>query len=197
MSGETNRLLGLAHEVTAGPRRARDGRHRGDRRAGRAALTAMAIQAEGGKARSLLGHQVKILTDDAFTKARIKAIEGSKIFETLDRGEIAVVAGFQGVDEQRQHHDARARRVGHERGRRRRGHRRDECEIYTDVDGVYTTDPNVCPSARKIDRISYEEMLELASLGAKVLQIRSVEIAMKYGVPVHVRSSFSTRRAPG
>jgi aspartate kinase len=156
-----------------------------------AALTAMAIQAEGGKARSLLGHQVKILTDDAFTKARIKTIEGSKIFETVDRGEIAVVAGFQGVDSEgnittlgRGGSDTSAVAVA-------AAISADVCEIYTDVDGVYTTDPNVCPSARKIDVISYEEMLELASLGAKVLQIRSVEIAMKYGVKVHVRSSFN------
>jgi aspartate kinase len=191
MSGETNKLLGLAHEVTKVP----DAREMdvlaatGEQVS--AALTAMAIQAEGGKARSLLGHQVKILTDDAFTKARIKAIEGSKINETVDRGEIAVVAGFQGVDNDgnittlgRGGSDTSAVAVAAAIGA-------DECEIYTDVDGVYTTDPNICPSARKIDRISYEEMLELASLGAKVLQIRSVEIAMKYNVPVHVRSSFN------
>jgi len=191
MSGETNRLIGLAHQVTEVP----DAREMdvlaatGEQVS--AALTAMTIQAEGGRARSLLGHQVKILTNDAFTKARIKTIEGSKIFETLDRGEIAVVAGFQGVDDGgnittlgRGGSDTSAVAVAAAIGA-------DECEIYTDVDGVYTTDPNVCPSARKIDRISYEEMLELASLGAKVLQIRSVEIAMKYNVPVHVRSSFN------
>jgi aspartate kinase len=191
MSGETNKLLALAHEVTKVP----DAREMDALAATgeqiSAALTAMAIQAEGGKARSLLGHQVKILTDDAFTKARIKAIEGSKINETVDRGEIAVVAGFQGVDDGgnittlgRGGSDTSAVAVAAAIGA-------DECEIYTDVDGVYTTDPNICPSARKIDRISYEEMLELASLGAKVLQIRSVEIAMKYNVPVHVRSSFN------
>jgi aspartate kinase len=191
MSGETNRLLGLAHQVSSIP----DAREMdaiaatGEQVA--AALTAMAIQSEGGKARSLLGHQVKITTDGAFTKARIKAIEGSKIFETVKQGEIAVVAGFQGVDEQgnittlgRGGSDTSAVAVA-------AAIQADACEIYTDVDGVYTTDPNVCPSARKIERISYEEMLELASLGAKVLQIRSVEIAMKYGVPVHVRSSFN------
>ncbi len=191
MSGETNRLLGLAHEVARVP----DAREldalaaTGEQVS--AALTAMAVQSEGGKARSLLGHQIKIHTDDAFTKARIRAIEGSRIFETLDRGEIAVVAGFQGVDAQgnittlgRGGSDTSAVAVAAAIGA-------DECEIYTDVDGVYTTDPNICPSARKIDRISYEEMLELASLGAKVLQIRSVEIAMKYGVRVHVRSSFN------
>ena len=190
MSGETNRLLALAHEVASVP----DAREMDALAATgeqvSAALTAIAIQREGGRARSLLGHQVKILTDDAFTKARIKTIEGSKIFETVDRGEIAVVAGFQGVDEGgnittlgRGGSDTSAVAVAAAIGA-------DVCEIYTDVDGVYTTDPNVCPSARKIDRITYEEMLELASLGAKVLQIRSVEIAMKYAVPVHVRSSF-------
>jgi len=191
MSGETNRLLGLAHEVAKIP----DAREMdaiattGEQVS--AALTAMAIQVEGGKARSLLGHQVRILTDDAFTKARIKAIDSSRIIEALDRGEIAVVAGFQGVDAEgnlttlgRGGSDTSAVAVAAAIGA-------DECEIYTDVDGVYTTDPNVCPSARKVDRISYEEMLELASLGAKVLQIRSVEIAMKYNVPIHVRSSFN------
>ena len=191
MSGETNRLLGLAHEVMKVPEAREMDAIAATGEQVSAALTAMAIQAEGGKARSLLGHQVKILTDDAHTKARIKTIEGSKIFETLERGEIAVVAGFQGTDEAgnittlgRGGSDTSAVAVA-------AAIRADECEIYTDVDGVYTTDPNVCPSARKIDRISYEEMLELASLGAKVLQIRSVEIAMKYGVRVHVRSSFN------
>jgi aspartate kinase len=191
MSGETNRLLGMAHEMVGVP----DAREMdviaatGEQVA--AALTAMAIQNEGGKARSLLGHQVKILTDGAFTKARIKTIEGSKIFSTLKEGHIAVVAGFQGVNEHgdittlgRGGSDTSAVAIAAAIGA-------NACEIYTDVDGVYTTDPNICPSARKIPRISYEEMLELASLGAKVLQIRSVEIAMKYGVPVHVRSSFS------
>jgi aspartate kinase len=191
MSGETNRLLGLAHEVAKVP----DAREMdaiaatGEQVC--AALTAMAIQAEGGRARSLLGHQVRITTDNAFTKARIKAIDASKIFETVKQGEIAVVAGFQGVDAHgnittlgRGGSDTSAVAIAAAIGA-------NACEIYTDVDGVYTTDPNVCPTARKISRISYEEMLELASLGAKVLQIRSVEIAMKYQVPVHVRSSFS------
>jgi aspartate kinase len=191
MSGETNRLLALAHDVTKVP----DAREMDALAATgeqvSAALTAIAIHAEGGRAQSLLGHQVKVHTDDAFTKARIKSIDDARIHETVDRGEIAVVAGFQGVDAQgnittlgRGGSDTSAVAIAAAIGA-------DECEIYTDVDGVYTTDPNVCPSARKIQRISYEEMLELASLGAKVLQIRSVEIAMKYGVPVHVRSSFN------
>jgi aspartate kinase len=195
MSGETNRLLGLAHQVTPVPNAREMDAIAATGEQVSAALTAMAIQAAGGKARSLLGHQVKVLTDASFTKARIKAIDGSKIFETVGRGEIAVVAGFQGVDEDgnittlgRGGSDTSAVAVAAAIGA-------DACEIYTDVDGVYTTDPNVCPTAKKIDRISYEEMLELASLGAKVLQIRSVEIAMKYSVPVHVRSSFSD--APG
>lgn len=191
MSGETNRLLALAHDVAKVPDAREMDAIAATGEQVSAALTAMAIQAEGGKARSLLGHQVKIHTDDAFTKARIKTIEGSKIFETVDRGEIAVVAGFQGVDDHgnittlgRGGSDTSAVAVA-------AAINADVCEIYTDVDGVYTTDPNICPSARKIDVISYEEMLELASLGAKVLQIRSVEIAMKYGVKVHVRSSFN------
>lgn len=191
MSGETNRLLKLAHEVGSVP----DAREMdviaatGEQVT--AALLSIAIQSEGGTARSLLGHQVKILTDGAFTKARIKDIEGSKIIETVKAGQIAVVAGFQGCDEGgnittlgRGGSDTSAVAVAAAIGA-------DACEIFTDVDGVYTTDPNMCPTARKIERISYEEMLELASLGAKVLQIRSVEIAMKYGVPVHVRSSFN------
>ena len=191
MSGETNKLLALAHEVTKVP----DAREMDALAATgeqvSAALTAIAIHAEGGKAQSLLGHQVKVHTDDAFTKARIKSIDGARIHETVDRGEIAVVAGFQGIDAEgnittlgRGGSDTTAVAIA-------AAIRADVCDIYTDVDGVYTTDPNVCPSARKIQRISYEEMLELASLGAKVLQIRSVEIAMKYGVPVHVRSSFN------
>jgi aspartate kinase len=179
MSGETNRLLALAHEVSKVPDAREMDAIASTGEQVTAALTSMAIQAEGGKARSLLGHQIRVLTDDAFTKARIKAIEGAKIFEAVDRGEIVVVAGFQGVD-----NDGNVTTLG-------RGGSDTSAVAVADVDGVYTTDPNICPSARKIDRISYEEMLELASLGAKVLQIRSVEIAMKYGVPVHVRSSFN------
>jgi aspartate kinase len=191
MSGETNRLLGLAHEVAKVPEAREMDAIAATGEQVSAALMALAIQAEGGKARSLLGHQVRILTDTAFTKARIRTIDGTKIHSTLERGEIAVVAGFQGVDENgdittlgRGGSDTSAVAVAAAIGA-------SACEIFTDVTGVFTTDPGMCPSARKIDRISYEEMLELASLGAKVLQIRSVEIAMKYGVPLHVRSSFS------
>ena len=195
MSGETNRLLALAHDVSKLPEAREMDAIAATGEQVTAALMALAIQSEGGKARSLLGHQVRILTDGAFTKARIRTIDGTKIVSTLERGEIAVVAGFQGVDENgdittlgRGGSDTSAVAVAAAIGA-------NACEIFTDVEGVFTTDPSMCPSARKIDRISYEEMLELASLGAKVLQIRSVEIAMKYNVPLHVRSSFSD--APG
>lgn len=195
MAGETNRLLGMAHQLCSVP----DAREldalaaTGEQVS--AALVAIAIQSLGGRSRSFLGHQMKILTDNAYTKARIIAIEASRLRSATAEGEIAVVAGFQGVDESgnittlgRGGSDTSAVAVAAALSA-------DACEIYTDVDGVYTTDPNVCPSARKIDRVSYEEMLELASLGAKVLQIRSVEVAMKYNVPVEVKSSFSD--APG
>jgi aspartate kinase len=195
MSGETNRLLRMAHELSPVPATREMDVLAATGEQVSAALVALAIEAQGGQARSLLGHQVRILTDSAFTKARIRAIDGERIRDALRAGQIAVVAGFQGVDEQgnittlgRGGSDTTAVAVA-------AALQAQVCEIYTDVEGVYTTDPNICPSARKIDRISYEEMLELASLGAKVLQLRSVEIAMKYEVPVHVRSSFSD--APG
>ena len=193
MSGETNRLLGLAHQISATPdmRELDSLASTGEQVS--AALVAMTIQQLGGRARSFLGHQVRISTDAAYTKARIQSIEGSKLLQAVQGGSIAVVAGFQGIDPDgsittlgRGGSDTTAVAIA-------AAIKADVCEIYTDVDGVYTTDPNICPSARKIDRISYEEMLELASLGAKVLQIRSVEVAMKYGLPVHVRSSFSDR----
>jgi aspartate kinase len=193
MSGETNRLLGLAHQISPTPdmRELDSLASTGEQVS--AALVAMTIQQLGGQARSFLGHQVRISTDAAYTKARIQAIDGSNLLKAVQAGSIAVVAGFQGIDPDgsittlgRGGSDTTAVAIA-------AAIKADVCEIYTDVDGVYTTDPNICPSARKIDRISYEEMLELASLGAKVLQIRSVEVAMKYGVPVHVRSSFSDR----
>src|SRR5579871_5257629 len=158
-----------------------------------AGLLAIALQAIGVQARSWQGWQIPIKTSDAHASARILDIDGTELIARFkDRREVAVIAGFQGVFPQtnrittlgRGGSDTSAVAVA-------AAIRADRCDIYTDVDGVYTTDPRVCPSARKIDKISYEEMLELASLGAKVLQIRSVEIAMKYGVPVHVRSSFS------
>jgi aspartate kinase len=190
MAGETDRLLRLAAQTV-------------DRPAGREldqlvatgeqvsiALLAMAIEDRGHQARSFLAHQVKILTDDNFSRARILSIDPAAILDRLGERKIAVVAGFQGVDR-----DGDVTTLG------RGGSdttavalaaalRADVCEIYTDVDGVYTTDPHVCPAARKLDRISHDEMLELASLGAKVLHIRAVAFAKKFGVPLHVRSSF-------
>ena len=195
MSGETNRLLKLVGEIHDDPN---------DREVDvivstgeqvSVGLVALAIRKLGGKARSFLGDQVKIVTDSAFSRARIVSIDADPLREAFANGEIAVIAGFQGVDERgnittlgRGGSDTTGVAIA-------AALNADVCEIYTDVDGVYTTDPNVVPSARKIDRISYEEMLELASLGAKVLQIRSVELGMKYGVNIHVRTSFSD--APG
>ena len=193
MAGETNRLLGLAHSISPTPDMREMDSLASTGEQVSAALVAMTIQTLGGQARSLLGHQIKVQTDAAFTKARIHNIDATRIQQTVKDGKIAVIAGFQGVDAEgnittlgRGGSDTTAVAIA-------AAIKADVCEIYTDVDGVYTTDPNIVPSARKIDRISYEEMLELASLGAKVLQIRSVEVAMKYGVPVHVRSSFSDR----
>ena len=191
MSGETNRLLELTRQIQEDPN---------DREVDviiatgeqvSVGLVALAIRAAGGKARSFLGHQCKIVTDSAFSRARIVSIESQPIKDALDAGEIAVIAGFQGVDDKgsittlgRGGSDTTGVAIA-------AALQADVCEIYTDVDGVYTADPNVVPNARKVERISYEEMLELASLGAKVLQIRSVELGMKYGVAIHVRSSFS------
>jgi aspartate kinase len=195
MAGETNRLLKLASDLSPLPDSREVDALAATGEQVSAALMAIAIQAQGGQARSFLGHQLKVLTDSAFTRARIKAIDAGRLNATLEDHKIAVVAGFQGVDDAgnittlgRGGSDTSAVAIAAAIGA-------SACEIYTDVDGVYTTDPNICRTARKIERISYEEMLELASLGAKVLQIRSVEVAMKYGVPVHVRSSFSD--APG
>jgi aspartate kinase len=154
-------------------------------------LLALAIQGMGGKARSFTGHQVAIHTDSAYAKARILSIDRQRIDSALLRGEIAIVAGFQGEDEAgnlttlgRGGSDTTAVAIAAAIGA-------SACEIYTDVEGVYTTDPAIVPAARKLDRISYEAILELASAGAKVLQIRSVELAMKYRVPLWVKSSFT------
>jgi aspartate kinase len=159
------------------------------------ALLAMALHTLGFKARSLTGPQVGMRTDSAHTQARLTRIDTDRVRRSLDGGEIAVVAGFQGLSEAeeittlgRGGSDLTAVALAAALGA-------DVCEIYTDVDGVYTADPNIVPEARKLARITYDEMLEMASLGAKVLQARSVEFAKKYGVPVHVRSTF--RAAPG
>jgi aspartate kinase len=191
MAGETNRLLKLANALAKRPSQREQDVVVSTGEQVTVGLLALAIQELRGKSRSFLGHQVRILTDSAFSNARIRSIDGEKLFESLKRGEIAVVAGFQGIDEHgnittlgRGGSDTTAVALA-------AALKADACEIYTDVDGVYTTDPNLCTKARKLDRISYEEMLELASLGAKVLQIRSVEFAMKYRVPLWVKSSFS------
>ncbi|MCF8027161.1 MAG: aspartate kinase [Desulfobacteraceae bacterium] len=154
-------------------------------------LMAMTLQAMGYKARSMLGHQAEILTDSSYNRARIQEIGARRIRDLLGQGNIVVVAGFQGVDAQgdittlgRGGSDTSAVAVA-------AALNADQCEIYTDVDGIYTADPNICAKARKLSRIAYDEMLEMASLGAKVLQIRSVEFAKKYNVPLHVRSSFN------
>jgi len=191
MAGETNRLLGLAKQISERPDERELDVIASTGEQVSVALVALAIQAEGGKAVSLLGHQVRILTDSAFARARIQDIDARVIGSALEEGKIAVIAGFQGVDAQgnittlgRGGSDTSGVAVA-------AALKADVCEIYTDVDGVYTADPNVVKNARKVDRISFEEMLELASLGAKVLQIRSVEFGMKFNVPIHVRSSFN------
>jgi aspartate kinase len=191
MAGETNRLVGLATQMHPDA----DSREKdvlistGEQVT--VALLAIALKAAGCAAVSFLGHQVRIATDSAFGKARIKSIDAERINAALAAGNVVVVAGFQGVDGDdnittlgRGGSDTSAVALA-------AALRADGCEIYTDVEGVFTSDPRLCPDARKLDRISYEEMLELASLGAKVLQIRSVEFAKRYNVPVHVRSTFS------
>jgi aspartate kinase len=191
MSGETNRLLSLAQQMHSDPDERELDVIASTGEQVTVGLLALAIQAEGGKAMSLLGHQVPVLTDSAFARARIRDVESAAIKQAFGDGKIAVIAGFQGVDDDgnittlgRGGSDTSAVAVA-------AALKADVCEIYTDVDGVYTADPNVVPNARKIPRISFEEMLEEASLGAKVLQIRSVEFGMKHNVPIHVRSSFN------
>lgn len=195
MAGETNRLLKLASDLspTPSPREADVLAATGEQVS--IGLLAMALQDLGVPAQSLLGFQIPIVTDGVFQRARIKSIAGENMLRVVRGGSVAVVAGFQGVDEEgnlttlgRGGSDTSAVALA-------AAVKADVCEIYTDVDGVYTTDPRICPEARKLDRISFDEMLELASLGAKVLQIRSVEFAKRYGVPLCVRSSFSD--APG
>ncbi len=192
MAGETDRLIGLAQQLAEIPdEREMDLLLSSGERVS-AALLAIALKAMGYKARSFTGRQAGFITDEAHTKARIKRIEAKNILDALKRGEIAVVAGFQGVSE-----------LSHDVTTLGRGGsdttavalaaalNADVCEIYTDVTGVFTADPRIVPNARKIERICFEEMLEMASAGAKVLQVRSVEIGMKYGIPIHVRSTFS------
>ncbi len=194
MAGQTDGLIGLAGEMVNEP----DPREldvlisTGEQVS--VALLAMAIKSMGYDACSLLGFQAAIYTDDSYGRARVHNIETERIKKELERGRIVTVAGFQGIDDHgdittlgRGGSDTTAVALA-------AALNADVCEIFTDVDGVYTTDPNICPRARKMDIISYDEMLELASLGAKVLMIRSVEFAKKYNVPIHVRSTFSKER---
>jgi len=190
MSGETNRLIGLARDLASQPAARELDVLMATGEQASAALLSIALHERGIAARSFLGGQIKIGTDNAHGRARIRNIEIDRLRESLAAGQVAVVAGFQGVDDDgnittlgRGGSDTSAVAVA-------AALEADSCEILTDVDGVYTTDPRICPGARKLERISYDEMLELASLGAKVLQIRSVEAAKRYQVPVHVRTSF-------
>lgn len=204
MSGETDRLLGLAHAVGGERDRRETDVLLASGEQVSVALLAMAINTAGGKAQSFLGHQIRVRTDSAHSSARILGIDSSGLHKALDTGCVPVIAGFQGVDDEgnittlgRGGSDTSAVAVAASLRHapelvNAEGEREPVCcEIYTDVKGVYTTDPNICPEARLIPRITFEEMMELASLGAKVLQIRSVELASKYDVPIHVRSSFS------
>jgi aspartate kinase len=190
MAGETDRLIGLAHKMAEEP----DPREQDVLLATGEQVTislfSIAIKHMGHEAQSLLGHQARIYTDRAYGRARISEIRTEPIWHNIYKGCIPVIAGFQGLDERgnittlgRGGSDTTAVAVAAALAA-------DVCEIYTDVAGVYTTDPSIYPKARKLQRISYDEMLEMASMGAKVLHIRSVEFAKKYNVPVHVRSSF-------
>ncbi|HLU19295.1 MAG TPA: aspartate kinase [Pusillimonas sp.] len=196
MSGETNRLLGLAKEISPTP----DGREldmlaaTGEQAS--SALLAIALQAQGVGARSYAGWQVPVRTDSAYTKARIRSIDDARIRADLDAGRVVIVTGFQGIDEDghittlgRGGSDTSAVAVA-------AALKASECLIFTDVDGVYTTDPRVVPEARRMRVVSFEEMLEMASLGSKVLQIRAVEFAGKYHVPVRVLSSLTDPLIP-
>ncbi len=190
MSGETDRLIALANSVQEQPDTREMDVLLSTGEQVTVSLFAMAVKAAGYDAISFLGNQVKILTSSMHTKARIKNVDTDKVKAHLAQGKIVIVAGFQGVDENgdittlgRGGSDTTAVALA-------AALKADQCEIFTDVEGVYTTDPNICPAAHKIERISYDEMLELASLGAKVLDIRSVGLAKRYKVPLHVRSTF-------
>ena len=196
MSGETNRLLGLAKEISthADPRELDMLAATGEQAS--SALLAMALLAQGVSARSYTGWQVPVRTDSSFTRARIRSIDESRIRADVDSGRVVIVTGFQGIDEDghittlgRGGSDTSAVAVAAALKAR-------ECLIFTDVDGVYTTDPRVVPEARRMAVVSFEEMLEMASLGSKVLQIRSVEFAGKYHVPVRVLSSLTDPLIP-
>ncbi len=190
MSGETNRLIDLARQISNNPDPREYDQMVSTGEQVSISLLAMAIKELGIGARSMTGRQVAIKTDNAHNKARIESIDDKNIREQLDAGNIVIVAGFQGIDEEgnattlgRGGSDTTGVAIAAALGA-------DECQIYTDVDGVYTTDPRVTSKAKKLEKITFEEMLEMASLGSKILQIRSVEFAGKYGVPLRVLSSF-------
>ncbi|MDA0796398.1 MAG: aspartate kinase [Proteobacteria bacterium] len=190
MSGETNRLIGLAYQIHDNPDLREMDVLVSTGEQVTIALLCMALHKRGVEARSYTGGQVRILTDNAHGKARIKEIDGHRMQSDLSAGRVVVVAGFQGMDEEgnittlgRGGSDTTAVAIA-------AALKADECQIYTDVDGVYTTDPRVVPDARRLDQITFEEMLEMASQGSKILQIRSVEFAGKYNVPLRVMSSF-------
>jgi len=193
MAGETDRLIQLCHQACDSPVLREYDCLISTGEQVSAALLAITLQSMGVPAKSFLGPQVRIVTDSAFSTARIQNVEVSRLRKELKAGVIPVVTGFQGVDKKgdvttlgRGGSDTTGVALA-------AALKADVCEIYTDVEGVYTTDPNICQEARKLARISYDEMLEMASLGAKVLQIRSVEFAKKFNVPIHVRSSFSEK----
>jgi aspartate kinase len=190
MSGETNRLIELAHEVQERPTPREMDVLVSTGEQVTTALLSMALNKRGVKAKSFNGSQVRILTDDAHTKARIKEIDDKRLHAALDDGYVIVVAGFQGVDEHgnittlgRGGSDTTAVALA-------AALKAEECQIYTDVDGVYTTDPRMVDGARRLEKVTFEEMLEMASMGSKVLQIRAVEFAGKYNVPLRVLHSF-------
>ena len=196
MAGETNRLLGLANELSERPDPRELDMLAATGEQASSALLALALQAEGVNARSYTGWQVPVKTDSAFSKARIKEIDGTRIKTDLDAGKVIIVTGFQGIDPNghittlgRGGSDTSAVAIAAAIGA-------DQCLIFTDVDGVYTTDPRVVPEARRMSVISFEEMLEMASLGSKVLQIRAVEFAGKYKVPLRVLSSLTDPDIP-
>jgi len=191
IAGETDRLIGLALEISKLPElREYDALISSGEQVS-SALLALAINSLGGRARSLLAHQVPIWAEGGFKDARIKKIETKNIRRLLNQGYIVVVAGFQAIDEAGNIHTLGRGGSDTTAVALAAALKAERCEIYTDVEGIYTTDPNICPDARKIERISYEEIMEMASLGAKVLHIRAVELANKYGVKLVVRSSFN------
>ncbi|HPY35083.1 MAG TPA: aspartate kinase [Smithellaceae bacterium] len=194
MAGETDRLIALANSATESPDEREFDSLISTGEQVTVSLLSIVLISMGYRAKSFLGFQVKVKTDQAYKKARIKHIEAKAIRRELKSGKIVVVAGFQGVDEEnnittlgRGGSDTSAVALA-------AALKADRCDIYTDVDGVYTTDPNVCGKARRLNKISYDEMLEMAITGAKVLQPRSVEMAKKYNVPVYVKSTFSEGR---